>query len=108
MSGRNTHHPRNTGWKINHHPFLSKGVGGRTIRIIGRTLRVALFRSSILIRRYRSQAWAGWGSPELVGPKWKRGSTEERRVGKEWVSRGRSRWWPYNSKKKRLESKGQE
>src|SRR3546814_7996204 len=69
MSGRNTHHPRNTGWKINHHPFLSKGVGGRTIRIIGRTLRVSLFRSSILIRRYRSQAGEGGGSTEMVGRK---------------------------------------
>src|SRR3546814_5001237 len=28
------------------------------------------------------------------------GRSEERRVGKEWVSTCRSRWWPYHSKKK--------
>src|SRR3546814_14177477 len=27
--------------------------------------------------------------------------SDERRVGKEWVSQGRSRWWPYHSKKKK-------
>src|SRR3546814_20045527 len=27
--------------------------------------------------------------------------SEERRVGKAWVRTGRSRWWPYSSKKKR-------
>src|SRR3546814_13267688 len=27
---------------------------------------------------------------------------EERRVGKEWVSTGRSRGWPYNEKKKKI------
>src|SRR3546814_21140868 len=26
--------------------------------------------------------------------------SEERRVGKEWVSTGEYRWWPYHSKKK--------
>src|SRR3546814_17805803 len=39
---------------------------------------------------------------EFFGPAWEGGParSEERRVGKECVRQCRSRWWPYNSKKK--------
>src|SRR3546814_17293593 len=39
---------------------------------------------------------------EWFDAKYNPGRSEERRVGKECVSTCRSRWWPYNSKKKKI------
>src|SRR3546814_12228617 len=51
------------------------------------------------VRRLESDTIA---RPQSLMITWVTGErSEERRVGKECVSTGRSRWWPYNSKKKR-------
>src|SRR3546814_18747855 len=41
-------------------------------------------------------AWIAAGAPELMGLASDEPRSEERRVGKEGGSTGRSRWWPYH------------
>src|SRR3546814_11289925 len=48
------------------------------------------------IDRVRHAAWRVWFRDAVDA-----GRSEERRVGKEWVSTCRSRWWPYHSKTKK-------
>src|SRR3546814_16721763 len=92
--------------------LLTSGFGQciglqRQILIGRRDARVAdqhLSRNSIPISEFRDLYFGNrfWESETCYLDAWavrcrpSRWSTEERRVGKEWVSTCRSRWWPYH------------
>src|SRR3546814_14683769 len=89
------HRPQLRLWLVHH-----GGAGTR------RLLRPGVWRADALRRAQPGAHRRRDVGPDVpIGPPRLQPRSEERRVGKEWVSQCRSRWSPYPQKKKKLKKK---